>query len=290
MADAADNHGDKDQKPADASADKASETGTSLIVATSDTASAGPTADAPSWFARMQASAATMIPSRRAAFAAGIGLIASAGLLAGTVGLMGIEHLTAAPTTKTPAAPMMSEETRALKQTIARLETQITALKTSVDASTRRANAQRNQINERHEHTTRSQTEMQARLTKMGETVDRLEKRVSAVAASETTGSVAPRYAAAAAAIQPPPAEAKPVAQRPIIRGWVIRSVFGGRAIVASRRGNFEAAPGLFVPGLGQVEAVTRQGDRWVVIAEKGIIRSMLRPPRPRAAYGYELN
>ena len=283
----ADNDSHKDQRPAEASADKANETGTALVVATSDTASAGPTADAPSRFARMRAAAAMMIPSRRAAMAAGIGLVAGAGLLAATVGFMGIEHLTAAPTTK-PVASAMPGETRALRQTVAKLETQVAALKTSLDTATRRANTQRTQITERYEHTTRSQTEMQARLAKMGETVDRLEKRVAAVAASETTGSIAPRYAAAAAAIQPPPAEAKPVAQRPIIRGWVIRTVFGGRAIVASRRGSFEAAPGLFVPGLGQIEAVTRQGDRWVVIAEKGIIRSMPRPPRLHAEYELE--
>jgi len=289
MSGPADNDSHKDQKPAEVSADKAAETGTALVVATSDTASAGTTADAPSRFARARAAAAMMIPSRRAAMAAGIGLVAGAGLLAATVGLMGIEHLTAAPTTK-PVASATSEETRALKQTVAKLETQVAALKTSLDTATRRANTQRTQITERYEHTTRSQSEMQARLTKMVETVDRLERRVAAVAASETTGSIAPRYAAAAAAIQPPPAEAKPLAQRPIVRGWVIRSVFGGRAIVASRRGSFEAAPGLFVPGLGQVEAITRQGDRWVVIAEKGIIRSMPRPPLPRAAYGYELD
>jgi hypothetical protein len=64
--------------------------------------------------------------------------------------------------------------------------------------------------------------------------------------------------------------------------------VFGGRAIVASRRGSFEAAPGLYVPGLGQIESVTRQGDRWLVIAENGIIRSMPRP-RPRAEFEFEM-
>jgi hypothetical protein len=40
----------------------------------------------------------------------------------------------------------------------------------------------------------------------------------------------------------------------------------------------FEAAPGLHLPGLGRVEAVTRENGRWVVITEKGIITAMRRP------------
>jgi hypothetical protein len=54
--------------------------------------------------------------------------------------------------------------------------------------------------------------------------------------------------------------------------------VFRGRALVSSPRGVFEAAPGLHLPGLGRVEAVTRENGRWVVITEKGIITAMRRP------------
>jgi len=260
-------------------------TGTALVVATDETASAESTATATSWFGRMR-DAASAIPGNRIALAAAaIGFIAGAGLLTAAGGAMGVGHLFALTMPGQSAAPAVSAETRALKHTVAKLESQISMLKANFEASTQRAKAQRAQITERYQHAARSQAEMQTRLAKVGETVDRLEKRFKAVVAAEATGSVAPHYAAAAAAKQPPATEAKPLAQRPIMRGWVIRSVFNGRAIVANRRGAFEAAPGLYVPGLGQIDAITRQGDRWIVVAERGIIRSA---PHPRAAYEFE--
>jgi outer membrane murein-binding lipoprotein Lpp len=254
-------------------ADTAQETGTALVIAADDTSSA-------------EATAATATgPSRATMAAAGIGFIAGAALLVAAGGAMGVGHLLAKSTQAPAAMPVASSEAQTLKKAVAKLETQVTALKANLETASRQAKTQRTRITERYEHAARTQTEMQARIAKINEAVDRLDKRVSAAAATEITGSVAPRYAAAAAATQPAPAAAKPVAQRPILRGWVIRSIFNGRAIVASRRGAFEAAPGLYVPGLGQVETITRQGNRWVVVAEKGIIRSMQRLPRPRAAF-----
>jgi hypothetical protein len=121
---------------------------------------------------------------------------------------------------------------------------------------------------------------MQTRLARIGDTVERLEKRVTAAAAAEATGTVAPAHAVAAAAATP-----KMPPEPPVAAGWVIRDVFRGRALVASRRGVFEAAPGLFLPELGRVEAVTRRNGRWMVVAEKGIITTA---HRPRATFSYD--
>jgi hypothetical protein len=237
------------------------------------------------WAAKLRTTAATVTPSRSALVASGIGFAAGAGLLLATIGAMGVGRLIAAPNAKAAPSGAAVEETRVLKQTVSELGTQVAALKASVESANRQASNQRAQIAERYQRDARAQTELQSRLAKIGDTVERLEKRVTAAAAAETTGSVAPRYAAAAAETQLPAAEAKPLARPPVAAGWSIRDVFRGRAVVASRRGLFEAAPGMHLPELGRVEAVTRENGRWVVVAEKGIITTMR---RPRAVYGYE--
>jgi hypothetical protein len=227
---------------------------------------------------KVRTSIATAIPANRPALlAAGLGFAVGAGLLAAALGAIGVGHLVAAPT-PTPWTAA-AEETRILKQAVARLDVQVAGLKASVDAASRHANTQRTQGTEREQRSARAQAEMQARLVKIGDAVERLEKRVAAAVATDATGSVAPRYAAAAAGAQPPPATAAETPVRPpVAAGWVIRNVMRGRALVANRRGVFEAAPGLFLPDLGRVEAVTRQNGRWVVVTENGIITAMRRP------------
>jgi hypothetical protein len=223
------------------------------------------------------------VPAGRAALAAGaLGFAAGIGLLGSTLAVLGVGPLLVAPKSERGPAPWSTaaEETRALKQSIARLESQVTKLKASIDASGRQASTQRNQIAERHQRNTQTQVDMQARLVKIDDAIERLEKRVTAAVTADITGSVAPKYAAAAAAISPQPAaaEAKEPPEPPVVSGWVIRDVFRGRALVAGRRGVFEAAPGVHLPELGRVEAVTRRDGRWVVITEKGIITAFRRP------------
>jgi hypothetical protein len=234
-----------------------------------------------------------MARNRAAILAGGLGFAAGAGILAGAVVVMGAGHLFAA-STGTAHAPWasVSNETRALKETVSKLEAQVAGVKAGIEASSRQAIAQRTQIASRYDQSTRTQVEMQARIAKIGDAVERLEKRVTAAAAAEATGSVAPRHAAAAAAAgaQPtlgaPPqplgtlveTHAQPAPPKPpVLGGWAIRDVFRGRALVVSRRGVFEAAPGLHLPDLGRVEAVTRENGRWVVITEKGIITAQRR-------------
>jgi uncharacterized protein YoxC len=256
----------------------APETGKALVVASGETTSAESTATG------------AALPSRATMAAVAIGFIAGGALLVAAGGAMGIGHLLASSAQPPAAAPIVSAEIETLKKTVAKLETQVSTLKANLDTATKRANTQRGQITERYEHTARTQSELQTRIAKIGEAVDRLDKRVTAAGSADITGSVAPRYVAAAAATQPPPAAAaKPLAQRPILRGWIIRSIVNGRAVVASRRGAFDAAPGLYVPGLGQIENITRQADRWIVVAERGVIRSMPRPPSPRAGLEFEV-
>jgi hypothetical protein len=234
---------------------------------------------AAAWMGKVRTSIATAIPANRPALlAAGLGFAVGAGLLAAALGAIGVGHLVAAPTPAPAPWSAAAEETRILKQTVTRLDAQVAGLKASVDAASRHANTQRTQGTEREQRSARAQAEMQARLVKIGDAVERLEKRVAAAVATDATGSVAPRYAAAAAGAQPPATAAETPAKPPVAVGWVIRNVMRGRALVANRRGVFEAAPGLFLPDLGRVEAVTRQNGRWVVVTENGIITAMRRP------------
>jgi hypothetical protein len=52
----------------------------------------------------------------------------------------------------------------------------------------------------------------------------------------------------------------------------VLHSVQGGAAIVQSRMGIMEIEVGDPLPGGGRVEAIRRDGGRWVVVTSRGLI------------------
>lgn len=122
------------------------------------------------------------------------------------------------------------------------LSADIAALKASVDASSKAAKAQAQQLAER---------------------IDRAEKAASDQAktakaqAPETTGSIGV-----------PTAAARP----PVLEGWVLRDVLDGHAMIESRYGLYEVGPGSNVPGLGRVETIKRIDGRWAVVTSRGIV------------------
>jgi hypothetical protein len=71
----------------------------------------------------------------------------------------------------------------------------------------------------------------------------------------ETTGSIAP-----------PP-------QKPI-RGWIVREVHGGMAVVEGPNGYRQIGPGDFLPGAGRVERIERRGRDWAVVTNQGYINN----------------
>jgi hypothetical protein len=230
---------------------------------------------------------------KSAAVAASLAFACALGLLIGSVGAWGIRQLIASPHAG-PSGNVAANETAALKKNIAHIEGQLAALKNSIDHTNKAVSSQNKGLSERYDRGARAQADLQARLTKIGETVDRLskvgdnserlakigetvdrlEKRIHTAAASEVTGSVTPQRVVAAPAPLPvpPTSEPKKPSPLPVVEGWVLRDVFRGRALVASRHGVFEAAPGLELPGLGQVESIKQQDGRWVVVTEKGLI------------------
>jgi hypothetical protein len=99
--------------------------------------------------------------------------------------------------------------------------------------------------------------------TRIAKITDRFER--GAPAAGDITNSVTPPARPAAA---PPKAP-------PIVDGWFVRDGGNGMVLVEGGGEIFEVVPGAPLPGLGRVEAITRQNGRWVVVTPKGLITSM---------------
>jgi hypothetical protein len=284
MADAGESKSESVSISAESSAESGS-SGSSEAASTSDSASSS-----------ASSGIAGIIPSRKSAvLLTSLGFAAGIGLLIGTVSVMGIGQLIASSDSAPKPQIATEDGVRSLQQSVSQLEQRIASLKASVDASNRLAGAQRKSISERHEQDSRSQAEIQSRISKIGDAVERLEKRVSAAIAAEATSSISSRQSSASqssgasrptttASIAPPPAAEPP--KPAILQGWYIQAVVRGRALVANRNGMFEAAPGLHLPGLGRVDAISKENGRWIVVTEKGIIANPM-PPRPRGP-GFE--
>jgi hypothetical protein len=160
-----------------------------------------------------------------------------------------------------------SIEVNNLRGVITQLSAEIASLKASVDSNAKAANAQFAKIGDRVE---RAQAEPAARVQKLSELLEKIDRRAAAApapaqapalaaAAPEVTGSIAPKQ------------QDKP----PVVAGWIIREVFDGRAVIEhDRLGFYEVVPGANLPGVGRVETIRRQDGRWVVVTPKGIIVS----------------
>jgi hypothetical protein len=156
-----------------------------------------------------------------------------------------------------------SIEVNNLRGVITQLSAEIASLKASIDNNAKAANAQFAKIADRVD---RAQAEPAARVQKLSELLEKIDRRTAAVpapalaaAGPEVTGSIAPKQQDRA----------------PVVAGWVIREVFDGRAVIEHERlGFYEVIPGANLPGVGRVENIRRQDGRWVVVTPKGLIVS----------------
>ena len=159
---------------------------------------------------------------------------------------------------------------KALTESVAQLSTQVAALRASLEATNR--TAQLGRMADRFERAERGQNELNAKLAKISETVDRLDHRLptpqpaAPPAAGDTTGTILENRSAQ-------PVDTKQASKS--LDGWVIRDVYRGHALVESPLGAFDVMPGTQLPGIGRVENVLRQDGRWVVVTPKGLITSM---------------
>jgi len=145
------------------------------------------------------------------------------------------------------------EEQKAMRQTLALLNKEVTTLKSSLEASNKSANSQIAKISERFDRTTSA------------------ELITGSISAPQTTAPLpTPRPAPRVAAV-----EAQPPARLQIVQGWTIRDMRDGYVYVQSNGYVYQVVLGAPLPGLGPVESVKRQDGRWVVMTPKGIIVSM---------------
>jgi hypothetical protein len=215
------------------------------------------------------AASPTWAPARRlAALAAGIALAAAVGTMGGAMATAEMTRLWAGDS---PAPVASTEESRTLKDSIARITTDVAALKAAVDTSGRSANSQLVKLGDRLDRFERAQAEPAAKLAKLAEAIERIERRTpgpnAAAASHDATGSIA--------AVAPSP-QAQAIAVRdtgpPVLEGWVVRSVYNGEALIQGRLGLVAVARGDTLPGVGRIENIRRQDGRWVVVTSKGLI------------------
>ena len=177
------------------------------------------------------------------------------GAAAGAAGVMSLGWV--APVSQSASAPEIAN----LPATIEEMRSDIAALKASVDAAGRSNSAQFAKLGERFDRMERSQTV----------TVNKTDSAIAKEAPRETTGSIT--VPASGAALPVPPAQPQ---QPAIVPGWGVRDVYRGAALLQSRAGGMvEVEAGDVLPGLGRIDAIRREGGRWVVITSRGTIPSM---------------
>lgn len=178
--------------------------------------------------------------------AATIAIAAALGALVGTMASSGIGYAVAVASADRNAA----DPNAALRASVSQLTTEIASLKAAVGAADKASTGVLADIVHRLESADKARTaEAQPEMPKVA-ALDPSKQQVS----REITGSV------------------KPAPSAPIARDWRLWRVEKGRALVEGRGAYFEVAPGSTLPGLGLVQRIMRQGDRWVVQTRNGLI------------------
>ncbi len=132
----------------------------------------------------------------------------------------------------------------------------------------------------------RRQAELASKLTQVIERVERMEQPKADRSAAtvpqkpEQVAALSPTVPAPPTQRSAPGADAKPMSPPPpevrreqtVIKQWTVREVLNGMALVEGPRGLIGVSPGQTVPGVGRVESIIRQGNRWVVATSNGVI------------------
>ncbi len=191
-------------------------------------------------------------------------------------------------------AQKMAEDIRALKANVEALRaaqsqtakdtTALEGLKSRLEAMNTETAASIAGLAGKVEHL---QREPAAKLSQVLERLDRIERQIAAPLSTASIGAAsAPGNAAtgkqaqlAAAPAKPPLEDSKGHPQ--LITTWVVREVYDGIALVESRRGSIEVAPGEIIPGAGMVKSIERRGAGWIVITSRGLVDSARASYRP---------
>jgi hypothetical protein len=207
---------------------------------------------------------------RIAALAAVVVLAALAGALGGALATAGLTQLA--------GDDAATGDNHALEASIARIDSDILALRAGLEHTSKLGISQFNKTSDRLDKVEKAQAEPAAKLAKLSETVDKLRAApavapvpvaAAPAAPKEVTGSITPPAAAAQAAATAPKVE---VGRLPTVEGWILRDVANGGALIEGRQGIYEVYAGDPIPGLGRIDAIRRQDGRWVVVTSRGLI------------------
>jgi hypothetical protein len=227
--------------------------------------------------AQSNASESGIFGKRRiAALAAVVALAVVAGAVGGALATAGFG--------RTVNAETKVVSTQGLEDSISRIDTELAALRTSLEQASKHSAAQIGKTSDRLDKVEKAQGEPAANLAKLSETVEKLRTAsltapasapaaaaaAAPVAPKESTGSV--QTANAGPAQVPLPAPKPEVARLPTVEGWVLRDVANGSALIEGRQGIFEVYAGDPIPGVGRVDAIRKQDGRWVVVTSRGLI------------------
>jgi hypothetical protein len=147
--------------------------------------------------------------------------------------------------------------THRLQENVARLRSEIAAIKAGIDAA---------------------QFSATAEFGKLAEGLARLDQRQAALPAPSpaVTGSVT------TVAKQEPKPEPKLDAKPPLAEGWRLLDYYAGRAVVETPAGRlFDVGAGSNLPGLGRVQSIKREDGQVVLTARNGVVAGALDPRRP---------
>jgi hypothetical protein len=210
--------------------------------------------------------AAGAAPSSRtgkfAAIAAIVAVAAVVGAFGGSLATAGLGHVFAA---KETGKSTLVAENHALKESVAKLDADLAALKASVERTGKSRTAQLSKVGERLDKVEKAQDETGGKLIKLGEAQDKL--RVATA-----TPPAAPKETKETTASIPAPAPKPEAAKLPVLSGWILRDVADGGATIEGRTGIYEVFPGDPLPGLNRVQAVRKVDGRWAVVTAKGLI------------------
>ena len=145
------------------------------------------------------------------------------------------------------------EQNKAVQQSIARLDNEITALKASLEQANKPAHPPIAKVSELRDRA-------------VGEITGSISAPQTTVPVSTPLPRPAPRLAAS---------EFQPPARTPVVPGWSIRDSRNGYIYVEGHGEVYQVVLGAPLPGLGPVQSVKRQDGRWMVLTPKGIIVSM---------------
>jgi Transglycosylase SLT domain len=118
-----------------------------------------------------------------------------------------------------------------------------------------------------------------AEVAESGPRLDKGDKKAAVVPAPSSAAplpSAPPKQSTLMARAEPAVSNerAGPDNSRPLLRDYSIKDVRFGIALVGSRHGSQQVAPGDTIPGAGRVLRIEKQGGNWVVVTSLGIIAS----------------